>query len=231
MNSQGSFPGIIMLDSASLEDVRTAQDYPYVSGVTTNPSLVAEVSDDPLAHLSRLLAMSDLPIFYQPSHTESSEASNEVDAAIRLDLERVIPKVPPTREYLPLLGRLRGEATPFAITAVYTSAQALIAHELGAGWVIPYVDRARRLLPGGEHLVASLRSVLDRLGSSTRILAASLKSSDQVSSAFLAGADAVTVPLSVVTSLFEHPLTRSAVDEFAAASRSATTGPALGSPQ
>jgi transaldolase len=59
--------------------------------------------------------------------------------------------------------------------------------------------------------------MLGRLQSGTRILAASLKSSSQVSDSILHGAHDITAPLDVLRGLPAHPLTESAVREFAAA--------------
>jgi transaldolase len=100
---------------------------------------------------------------------------------------------------------------------VYAPAQALLAHEVGCTWVIPYVDRAARHSDGGLTVVDSLAAMLARLQSSTRILAASLKSAAQVSDSILHGAHDITAPLEVLRALPAHPLTESAVREFAAA--------------
>jgi transaldolase len=59
-------------------------------------------------------------------------------------------------------------------------------------------------------------AVLEQLDSSTRILAASLKSAPQVVEAVLDGAHDITAPLDVLRALPAHPLTESAVREFAA---------------
>lgn len=91
-----------------------------------------------------------------------------------------------------------------------------MAAAIGAEWVIPYVDRASRLRPG-EPVVASLRAVLDALGSPTGILAASIKTPEQAVRALCAGARAVSAPLSVLQAMCHDPLTESAVEEFAAA--------------
>jgi len=100
---------------------------------------------------------------------------------------------------------------------VYSPAQALLAHETGCIWIIPYVDRAARHSDGGLAVVDSLAAMLARLKSSTRVLAASLKSAPQVVDAILHGSHDVTAPLDVLRGLPAHPLTESAVREFAAA--------------
>ncbi len=81
-------------------------------------------------------------------------------------------------------------------------------------WIIPYVDRAARHSAGA--VVLDQAAVLEQLDSSTRILAASLKSAAQVVEALLDGAHDITAPLDVLRALPAHPLTESAVREFAA---------------
>ena len=92
--------------------------------------------------------------------------------------------------------------------------RALLAHEAGCIWVIPYVDRAARHSAGA--VVLEQAALLERLDSTTRILAASLKTAQQVVETILDGAHDITAPLDVIRALPAHPLTESAVREFAA---------------
>jgi transaldolase len=41
---------------------------------------------------------------------------------------------------------LRGHLVPCAIKAVYSPGQAIVASAVGADWIIPYVNRAKRLI-------------------------------------------------------------------------------------
>ena len=59
-------------------------------------------------------------------------------------------------------------------------------------------------------------AILEQLDSATRILAASLKTAPQVVESILDGAHDITAPLDVLRALPAHPLTESAVREFAA---------------
>ena len=56
--------------------------------------------------------------------------------------------------------------------------------------------------------------MLRALRSGTRILAASLKTAEQVADATLRGADDVTAPLEILLTLAEHPLSQAAIREF-----------------
>jgi len=205
----------ILLDSAALDDAAEAAALGFVRGITTNPALMARETSEPLAHLERLLsAFPEGPVCYQPTKPAAGEMEREAREALALDPARVVAKLPATLEAIALASRLHDEGFRCALTAVYSAAQALLAHEAGCAWVIPYADRAARHSAG--HVVEELWAVLERLGSETRIMAASLKTAQQVTDAVLDGADDVTAPLEVIRALPAHPLTESAVREFAA---------------
>jgi transaldolase len=208
----------ILLDSASVEDSAAAAELGFVRGITTNPALMAKETNEPLVHLERLLAaFPEGPVCYQPTRTSFEAMRDEARAAASIAGDRVVAKLPATLDGVRLAGVLKGDGIRCALTAVYSPAQALLAHEAGCIWVIPYVDRAARHSDGSFTVVDSLAAMLDRLQSGTRILAASLKSSSQVSDSILHGAHDITAPLDVLRGLPAHPLTESAVREFAAA--------------
>jgi transaldolase len=205
----------ILLDSASLDEAAAAAALGFVRGITTNPALMARETREPLAHLEQLLQVfPEGPVCYQPTRPATTEMEREAREALALDPSRVVAKLPATLDAITLAARLRDEGYRCALTAVYSPAQALLAHEAGCAWVIPYVDRAARHAAG--HVVEELAAVLERVGSETRVLAASLKTSQQVTDAVLDGADDITAPLDVIRALPAHPLTESAVREFAA---------------
>jgi transaldolase len=200
-----------------VDDAAAAAELGFVHGMTTNPALMACETKEPLAHLERLLAaFPSGPICYQPTGTSYADMSDEARAAAKLAPDRVVAKLPATLDAIKLASALTGDGIRCALTAVYSPAQALLAHEVGCVWVIPYVDRAARQSVGGLVVVDSLAAILARLQSSTRILAASLKSAPQVVDSILHGAHDITAPLDVLRSLPAHPLTESAVREFAA---------------
>jgi transaldolase len=207
----------ILLDSASVDDAAAAAGLGFVHGITTNPALMARETKEPLVHLERLLAaFPSGPICYQPTRTSYAQMNEEARAAAALAPDRVVAKLPATLDAIKLAAALTNDGIRCALTAVYSPAQALLAHEAGCVWVIPYVDRAARHSDGSMAVVDSLAAMLARLQSSTRILAASLKGSPQVVDAILHGAHDITAPLEVLRGLPAHPLTESAVREFAA---------------
>ena len=219
----------ILLDSASLDDAAAAARLGFVGGFTTNPTLMARATSmtaattEPLAHFAALLeALPDGPGCYQPTGDSPEAMCQEARAAATLAPARVVIKLPATADGVRAASTLREQGIRCALTAVYSAAQALLADTVGCAWVIPYVDRAERQGVGGRQVIESLAAVLKRLESPTRILAASLKTPDQVPDSVLHGADDVTAPLGVLAALAHHPLTEGAGREFAAQARPAS---------
>jgi transaldolase len=205
----------ILLDSASLDDAVAAAKLGFVRGITTNPALMARETKEPLARLARLLeAFPEGPICYQPTRSSYAEMDDQARAASALAPDRVVAKLPATLEAITLATELLKDGIPSALTAVYSPAQALLAHEAGCTWIIPYVDRAARHSAGA--VVVEQAALLEQVDSATRILAASLKTAPQVVESILDGAHDITAPLDVLRALPAHPLTESAVREFAA---------------
>lgn len=208
----------VLVDSAAHDDLAAAAGLGFVGGFTTNPALMARVTAAPLEHFARLLrAFPEGPAFYQPVHTSGADALDEARAAVALAPARVAIKLGATTEGVAVAAALVPEGIRCALTAAYAPAQALVARESGCAWVIPYVDRADRLGIGGLDLVAAMAALLERTGGATRVLAASLKTPEQLVAALLRGAHDVTAPLDVLRALPEHRLSADAMAAFAAA--------------
>jgi len=210
---------MLLLDSAAEDDARRARQMAWVGGITTNPKLMAAAPRTPLDQLRVLLGVfEEGPVFFQPA--DPGHAEEEVRRALEAGGGRVVAKLPAQGPMVTLGKQLATEGHAVAFTAVYAPAQAAVGAEAGARWIIPYVDRVRRLRPEPP-LVPALRSVLDALGAPSRILAASVKSPEQAVEALLQGADDLTLPLEVLEAMPADPLTDEAVEEFAAAARGA----------
>ena len=120
------------------------------------------------------------------------------------------------------LTRQLSEAIPCALTAVFSAAQTYLACQAGACYVIPYVNRTVRLCGDGIALVCQMAGIVERAGSGTEIVAASLKTPTEVVEAILNGAYHVTVPLQLIEEMAEHQLSALAIEEFAQAAAGQT---------
>ncbi|RIK09251.1 MAG: transaldolase [Acidobacteria bacterium] len=210
----------IFLDSADVADAECARQLGFVAGVTTNPKLLAGAN--PLARIPELLdAIPDVPVCCQLTELDDAKAFLAQGEALHaLDPERVVIKVPTRTETLNLACQLIERGIPCAMTTIFSPEQALIAGEIGAAWVIPYVDRTTRLGGDGLELVSEMRRILDAIGARTRVMAGSIKSAAGVARIVEAGAHDVTASLDVVKELGNHEWSEASIADFAEAAQS-----------
>ena len=203
----------LFLDSARIEEVQKAVELGFLSGVTTNPTIMAKAKGQPKDNIRQICAISPGPVFYQVTAKTPAEREREGREFSAISPEKVVLKIPATTENMALMAKLSRDV-PCAATAVYSGHQTLVACEAGARYVIPYVNRATRLLGDGCKLVAEMAAVLRASGKPVEILAASIKSAEEATQAVLAGANHLTLPMDVLLSLGDHPLSDAAIEEF-----------------
>jgi transaldolase len=203
----------LFLDSARIDEVRKAVELGFLSGVTTNPTIMAKAKGQPKEIIRQICEISPGPVFYQVTAETPAEREREGREFSAISPEKVVLKIPATTENMKLMARLSPDI-PCAATAVYSGHQTLVACEAGARYVIPYVNRATRLLGDGCRLVAEMAAVLKASGKPVEILAASIKSADEATQATLAGANHLTLPMDILLGLGNHPLSDAAIEEF-----------------
>ena len=206
----------LFLDSARIEEVKRAVELGFLYGVTTNPTIMAKAQGQPKEIIRQICAISPGPVFYQVTAETPAEREREGREFSALSPEKVVLKIPATTENMALMAKLSKDI-PCAATAVYSGAQTLVACEAGARYVIPYVNRATRLLGDGCRLVAEMAAVLRTSDRCVEILAASIKSADEATQAALAGANHLTLPLDILLGLGNHPLSDAAIEDFSRA--------------
>jgi transaldolase len=202
------------LDSAFVEDARRSAKLGFVAGITTNPTLVAETGRKPLDLIAELCDVHPGTIFYQPGSDTTEEREAEARQMIAVRPGRIAVKLPSTTSDFSLAMRLTEEGMVVGMTAVFSPAQVYLAVVAGVSFVLPYVNRSTRALGDGLALVRSMRSVINTSGSTTEILAASIKSSTEAIDTLLAGAHSLTVPLKVIEQLGRHELSDQAIAGF-----------------
>jgi transaldolase len=204
----------LFLDTANIEEIREINRWGVLGGVTTNPSLVAKENDDPARVWKEILTEVEGPISLETTEPEADPMYEQ-----GLELAQMAPnavvKVPMTPDGLMAGKRLVDDGIKINVTLVFSPAQALLAAEVGAYIVSPFLGRLDDV---GADGMAALRSICDIYavqGYETNVLAASLRHPMHVIESALAGADIATMPFSVFKQLVKHPLTDSGLEKFA----------------
>jgi transaldolase len=203
---------MIYLDSALLEEARTAIAMGWVKGITTNPTLLKKSPLPPEECLQKLSAICPGELYYQLCSNDFESMIKEGYRAAEIVGAKLVLKIPASELGFRVTAHL-SSAIACSVTAIYSPAQAAIASEAGAKYAIAYVNRATRLLGDGLELVRSMSQVLQH--SQTEILAASLKSPQEAAATLQAGAHHLTVPLDILRAMTIHELSTATVAEFA----------------
>jgi transaldolase len=203
----------LFLDTASIDEIREINRWGVLGGVTTNPSLVAKEADDPARVWKEILSEVEGPI-----SLETTELEIEPMYEQGVDLAQMAPnavvKVPMTPNGLTVGKRLTDEGIKVNVTLVFSPAQAILAAEIGAYIVSPFLGRLDDVAADGMVALRKICEIYEVQGYETNVLAASLRHPMHVVDAALAGADIATMPYSVFTQLVKHPLTDVGLEKF-----------------
>jgi transaldolase len=205
----------LFIDSANIEEVRQAAEMGIISGVTTNPSLVAREGRDFRQVVMEICSLVDGPV---SAEVISLDAPGMVEEAVDIAAwsPNVVIKVPMTVEGLKAVRELSAKGIKTNVTLVFSSNQALLAARAGATYVSPFVGRLDDISSDGCGVVAEIAAIFDMHDIDTQIIAASIRHPLHVTKAALAGADIATVPYAVLLQMVKHPLTDAGVARFIA---------------
>ncbi len=205
------------LDTANLDEIREAASWGILSGVTTNPTLVArEKGADFKSVISEIAELVDGPI--------SAEAvSLDGEGMVKEGLEfatwhpNVIVKVPSTTEGLKAVYQLARKGIRTNVTLIFNAAQALMAARAGAFIVSPFVGRVDDTGVDGMQLIREISQIYKNDSEiTTKIISASIRHPRHIIDSALAGADIATCPFKVLQLAIRHPLTDRGIEQFLA---------------
>jgi TalC/MipB family fructose-6-phosphate aldolase len=205
----------IYLDTADLAAIEELVAILPLSGVTTNPSIVA-AEKQPLKLLLpkiRTLLGPKATIFAQ---VLAHDADNMVGEALMLNgLDpKLVVKIPAVSAGLTAIRTLSSRGIATLATAIYAPMQGFFAAEAGAKYLAPYVNRLDVTGGDGIKLVQTLQQLLDLHAPQCSILAASFRTPNQVLDCLLAGARAVTIPPDIARQMLSSPAVDVAIKRF-----------------
>jgi len=205
----------LWLDTASVEEIRTASRLGVISGITTNPSLWAKGGGgreyrDVVLEIASII---DGPI---SAECVSQDVEGLIEEAQHIASwhPNVVVKIPIDEDGLEAIYRLSREGVKINTTLIFSANQAMLAAKAGAAYVSPFVGRLDDVGQDGMLVVREIAEIFHRHHMSTRLLSASLRHPRHVTESALAGADIATMPYSVFQAMFRHPLTDVGMKRF-----------------
>ena len=203
----------LFLDTANIDEIREINRWGVLGGVTTNPSLVAREADDPERVWKEILEEVDGPISLETTEFEA-DAMYEQGVGLSQMAPNAVVKVPITPDGLAAGRRLVGDGIRINVTLVFSPAQAILAAEIGAYIVSPFLGRLDDVASDGMDVLRKICEIYEIQGYETNVLAASLRHPMHIVESALAGADIATMPYDVFKQLVKHPLTDIGLDKF-----------------
>ncbi|MBU2711006.1 transaldolase family protein [Zooshikella harenae] len=205
----------LYLDSADIDDILSLHTKVKLSGVTTNPSILAKSNCGVNHLLSTLNTQLEPPcrFFVQTISTTVEGIISEAKKLHSLPYNIVV-KVPATEAGLAAIKALKKDNISVLATAIYTTAQGFLAAHNGADYIAPYVNRIAQMGGDGIGVVSKLQKLITTANINCKILAASFKSVQQVVSVLEEGVKAITLPCDIMQAMYTHPAVNIAVDEF-----------------
>jgi transaldolase len=203
----------IFIDSANLNEIREAQSWGVVDGVTTNPTLLAKEKTEPMALIAEICRIVDGPISLETCAMKADEMVADARQYARIH-KNITIKIPMTTEGLKATRILSREGIKTNVTLIFTPVQAMLAAKAGATFVSPFIGRLDDIGSTGMDIIRDSVQVFKNYGFKTEIIVASIRHPVHVLEAARVGAHIGTVPFKVIELLTKHPLTSAGIDKF-----------------
>lgn len=206
------------LDTANLDQIRTAASLGIIDGVTTNPSLMAKegiVGEAAIRqHYVEICKIINGDVSAEVLSVEYDAMVSEGRALAALH-KNIVVKIPCTEHGIRAIKALAEMDIRTNCTLIFSVGQALLAAKAGASYVSPFVGRLDDVGADGIGLVAQIVDVFDTYAYPTQVLAASIRNTQHINECLEVGAHVATCPLAPILELLKHPLTDKGLEIFA----------------
>jgi len=204
----------LFLDTASLDEIREAAKWGVVSGITTNPTLMAREGDVDFAEtIKTICEIIDGPVSAEVVSTNADDMIEEGRPISRWH-PNVVVKIPMTADGLQAIKVLSSEGIRVNTTLIFTANQALLAAKAGAYIVSPFVGRLDDISEDGMQVIRDIVQIYKNYGMTTKVLAASIRHPRHITEAAKAGSHMATMPFGVLKQAMKHPLTDIGLERF-----------------
>lgn len=203
----------LFIDTANVDEIREIASWGVVSGVTTNPSLIAKegrVFEEVIGEITTIV---DGPISAEVIAEDAEGMVREALELVKIS-KNIVIKIPMTEQGLKATSILNEKNIKTNVTLIFSPLQALLAARAGATFVSPFIGRIDDIGTDGVTLIEQVSEMFTFHEIDTKIIAASIRGPKHVLDASMAGADISTIPYKVFKQMVKHPLTESGIEQF-----------------
>lgn len=204
------------IDTANLDEIREAEAMGIISGVTTNPSLIAKEGRDYEETLREIAQIVDGPISGEVKASTTLARDMVMEGRVISQIHpNMVVKIPMTQEGLKAVKILASGGIKTNVTLVFSATQAILAARAGATYVSPFLGRLDDISTDGTRLIKEVMEIFRLYPDiTTKVICASIRHPMHVVECAKTGADIATVPYKVLMQMVQHPLTRTGIEKF-----------------
>jgi transaldolase len=203
------------LDTGNVDEIKQAESWGQLDGVTTNPSLVAKEGRDFKQLVLEICQITSGPVSAEVIALDYEGMLKEAREYAKW-APNVVVKLPLTENGLKAVKTVSAEGIKTNVTLCFSANQALLAARAGATYISPFVGRLDDIGQDGMGLIEEIVDIYTNYGYETQILVASVRHPIHVTQAARLGAHVATMPFKVLQQCFKHPLTDIGIEKFLA---------------
>lgn len=201
------------IDTANIQEIKKANEWGLVDGVTTNPSLVSREGRDFKDLIKEICSIVDGPISAEAISLDADGMIKEARELSKIH-KNIVVKIPMTLDGLKAVKVVSKEGIKTNVTLVFSPTQALMAAKAGATYASPFVGRLDDISQNGMELIDQIMTIYENYDFPTEVIVASIRHPLHVVDAAITGAHVATIPFKVIEQLSKHPLTDIGIDRF-----------------
>lgn len=203
----------LFIDSANIDEIKEVAGWGVISGVTTNPTLIAKEGKDLKTVVNQICRIIEGPVSVEVINLRTEDMIKEGREYASWH-PNVVVKLPMTEQGIKATKILSSDGIMTNVTLIFSANQALLAAIAGATFVSPFIGRIDDTGHDGMELISEIKTIYDHYMFDTQILTASVRHAQHVNIAAKTGSDIATIPHKVLKQMFKHPLTDAGIKQF-----------------
>lgn len=205
----------LFIDTAEIDEIKSLNITGLIDGVTTNPSLIAKSGRNIIETIEEICNEVSGPVSAEVTATDFETMIKE-GRKLSAIAQNVAIKVPLTFDGLRACKVFSEDGIMVNVTLCFNSAQAILAAKAGASFISPFIGRLDDIGSDGINLISEITEIYDIHSFETKVLAASIRSVQDIIDSAKFGADVATIPPKFLKAMYNHPLTDKGLADFLA---------------
>lgn len=204
----------IFIDTANIDEIKKANEWGVIDGVTTNPTLMTKEKNKTFKSIVQEI------IDTIDGHISIEIVNKKFDDIVKESIEfsklsdNIVIKIPITPDGLKIIKTLKNKNVKTNATLGFSVNQALLAAKAGATYVSIFVGRLDDIGHNGIQVVSDTVKIFNLYNIETQVISASIRHPLHVTESAISGAHITTVPFNIIEKMINHPLTDIGIERF-----------------